>query len=321
MKTALAAMVPLFVMIQCHSDHNNKIDLSYHPKQLELFAPGVVSTNLYERDMAISPDGNEIIYTLSDYRQSRRCLVMIKKDDNRWSKKEILGFSGLYNDIEPFFSPDGKQLFFASDRPVNDDTTRTDYNIWVSLRNRKEWSEPEPLQASINTEHDEFFPSVGRNGNLYFTCARENGPGKEDIYLSRYMDGKYMEPEPLDTNVNSTVYEFNAYVSPEEDLILFSSYGRKDDLGGGDLYFSKKDSSGNWTNSQNMGYTINSDKLDYCPFIDFPRGNFYFTSERQIKPEKKITSVDEIEELATAILNGMGNIYRINFEQLMPDLK
>jgi hypothetical protein len=70
-----------------------------------------------------------------------------------------------------------------------------------------------------------------------------------------------------------------------------------------------------------MGHTINSDKLDYCPFIDFPRGNFYFTSERQIKPDKIITSVDEIEELATAILNGMGNIYRINSDQLMLDLK
>lgn len=227
-----------------------------------------------------------------------------------------MSFSGRYSDIEPFFSTDGKKLFFASDRPVNGDTTRNDYNIWVSQRKDQQWSEPEPLQPIINTEHDEFFPSLGRNGNLYFTCARENGIGKEDIYLSRYVDGKYIKPEPLDTNVNTATYEFNAYVSPEEDLIIFSSYGRKDDLGGGDLYYSKKDHEGNWTPSENMGSLINSVSLDYCPFVDFPRSNFYFTSDRNTKSDKKITGVGEIEQLASGILNGMGNIYRIHLGPL-----
>ena len=32
----------------------------------ELFAPGFISTGMYERDLAISPDGNEMIYTLGD---------------------------------------------------------------------------------------------------------------------------------------------------------------------------------------------------------------------------------------------------------------
>lgn len=316
MKNLFAFLLPLFI-IQCNSDKSNTIDLGYNPGKLEMFAPGFISTNLYERDIAISPDGSEIIYTLSDYKQSRRCLVLIKKNGNNWGDREILSFSGQYSDIEPIFSPDGKKLYFASDRPLMADSTRSDYNIWVSERTDQGWGEPASLQSNVNTEHDEFFPSIAKNNNLYFTSARENGIGREDIYLSRYTGGEYMDPIPLDTNINKTTYEFNAYVSPEENLIIFSSYGRKDDMGGGDLYYSVKDEQGNWKPSENMGSVVNSDKLDYCPFVDFPRGNFYFTSERLQKPGKRIENVGEIEQSANSILNGMGNIYRIHSERVI----
>lgn len=316
MKQVLAVLVPILLLIQCHPDKSIPIDLKYQSHELEIFASGYISTSLYERDIAISPDGNKIIYTLSDYKQSRRCLVMIKKNGNKWGNKEILSFSGQYSDIEPFFSADGNKLYFASNRPVSADTNRTDYNIWVSERTNQGWGEPTSLPPCINTVQDEFFPSLGKNNNLYFTSARENGPGKEDIYISRYAVGEYMEPVPLDTNVNTATYEFNAYVNPEENLIIFSSYGRKDDQGGGDLYFSKKDQNGNWLPSVNMGSLINSDKLDYCPFLDIPRGNFYFTSDRNETPPKRINNVSEIDHLANGILNGMGNIYRIQLDQL-----
>ncbi len=127
----------------------------------------------------------------------------------------------------------------------------------------------------------------------------------------------YKEPQPLDTNINTGNYEFNAYVNPEENLIIFSSYGRKDDIGGGDLYYSKKDNQGNWTKAVNMGPRINSDKLDYCPFVDFSRANFYFTSERTASLNKKIKTINELEEYSAGILNGMGNIYRINIDKIM----
>jgi hypothetical protein len=315
----LIASLSVILLSRCKTDKPGYIDLEYKPGQVELFAPGIVSTNLYERDIAISTGGDEIIYTSGDYKQSRRCLVCIRKTGNEWGKKEILSFSGQYNDIEPCFSVDGDKLYFASDRPIEKASKKSDYNIWVSERIKNGWSDPEPLQPTINTDKDEFFPSISRNNNLYFTSVRANGIGNEDILLSRYVDGEYSVPVPLDTNINSSAYEFNAYVSPNEDLIIFSSYGRKDDLGGGDLYYSKKYKSGNWTKSVNMGPLINSDKLDYCPFVDIPRGNFYFTSERILPTEKRITDISELERLANNVLNGMGNIYRINIDKIIKE--
>lgn len=304
------------LLSQCKRDTSVEIDLGYTPDKVTLFAENAVSTNLYERDMAISPGGDEIVFTLSDYKQARHCLVIMKKLGPTWSDKEMLSFSGRYHDMEPFFAADGNRLFFASDRPIYSDSARSDYNIWVVERTPDGWGDPEPLPSTVNSLKDEFYPAVSKNNNLYFTSVRENGVGSEDIFLSRYVNGIYSDPVPLDTNINTATYEFNAYISPEEDLLVFSSYGRQDDLGGGDLYVSRKDENGNWMPAKNMGPVINSANLDYCPFIDYPRGNFYFTSDRMLPGDKRIETPGELETMANSVLNGMGNLYRVKVDSV-----
>ncbi len=310
------ALLSLFFFGCQQPTESPKFSLDETPDKLEIFGEEIVSTSLYERDFAISPDRTEIVFTLGNYKQSRRCLVSIKKGDQGWGPKEIMPFSGRYNDIEPFFSGDGNQLFFASNRPMDTDSTRTDYNIWSVGRSVEGWGSPVPLDTIINTSGDEFFPALGKSGNLYFTATRPDGIGREDIFLSTYSNQNYQKPVPLDTTINTAVFEFNAYIDPDEELLIFSAFGRKDGNGGGDLYFSKKDADGRWTPAKNMGEVVNSDKLDYCPFLDQVNGNFYFTSDRAGIFEEQLNTVEELQVLADEILNGMGNIYRINSKEL-----
>ena len=294
----------------------SQINIQTPADSLTLFGENVISTSLYERDMAIHPQGNEFIYTLADYKQSKRCLVVVNKEKGKWMKPQIMPISGKYHDIEPFYTNDGKRLFFASNRPVFNDSARNDYNIWFSDKIGNTWTEPEALDTIINTRGKEFFPSLSENGNLFFTATRKNGIGREDIFISELVEGKYQSPTPLPAEINSPLYEFNAYISPKEDVLIFSSYGRKDDLGGGDLYISRKDELGQWTKAVHMGELINSDKLDYCPFIDWNARNFYFTSERIIHTSDQAESIDDIKRLANSAQNGYGNIYKIGLDQL-----
>lgn len=296
----------------CSKENKDDLQLEASPKAPELFAPGLVSTGLYERDLAIHPSGEEIIYTLGDYKQNKRCLVVIRKQGGLWAPAEVLNISGSYQDIEPFFAQEGERLFFASNRPLQKDSAAADYNIWYSDRKGDHWGSPVPLNENINTSGDEFYPSVARNGNLYFTATKEAGIGREDIYVAQMVDGKYQSAQVLDSAINTVYYEFNAYVSPEEDLLIFSSYGRPDDLGGGDLYIARKNADGAWLPAQNMGPSINSDKLDYCPFVDVVRNNFYFTSERMtIRDTLRIRNINTLHQLANAPGNGLGDIYRV----------
>ena len=309
-------IVLTLLIVSCQTKETIDLDLSANPDDVELFAPDFISTGLYERDMAISPDGKELIYTIGNYDQSLRSLVMLKKEGEQWSDKQLLSISGRYNDIEPFYSVDGKQLYFASDRPMDADTTRTDYNIWVSSRIDNSWSEPEPLDTIINTKGDEFYPSLSKYGNLFFTATRNDGIGREDIFISKATNGTFEKPVVLDSMINTAVFEFNAYINPEEDLLIFSSYGREDGLGGGDLYYSQKDDNGHWTASKKLGNTINTNKLDFCPFIDYANGNFYFSSTSSEANTSQLETVEAFKAFANKPLNGMGNIYRISLERL-----
>ncbi|MDW3648406.1 MAG: exo-alpha-sialidase [Bacteroidia bacterium] len=294
----------------------NQLDLLTKPDSTALFGPGYVSTPLNERDLAINPAGTELIFTRGNHTYGIRALISIKKFGEKWEEASILPFSGSYHDLEPFFSPDDQKLFFASNRPIAEDSSRKDYNIWYVERRGDSWSEPFALDSLINTRGNEFFPAVGESGNLYFTAAYPGHPGGEDIYLSKWENGNYTAPIALDSAVNSPSYEFNAYVSPKEDIIVFSSFGRADGKGGGDLYLSKKDEAGNWQKAYPLT-AINTPALDYCPFIDLPRGNLYFTSNSGEEAPKKLKHPDQFISLQKEIRNRAGNIYRIDLDQIM----
>lgn len=310
----------LFICMVYISSCNDKkpieIDLKSAPTSAEVFGKNVISTEMYERDIAITPDGNEIIYTLGDYKQSKRCLVRIREVNGEWQSPEILNLSGTYQDIEPFYAEGGNKLFFTSNRPINNDSLRTDYNIWVSEREDQQWSEPIPLPENINSAGQEFFPSLSKNGNLYFTATRKDGIGSEDIFMSEFVNGIYENPTVLDSAINTSTYEFNAYINPDENLLIFSSYGRPDDMGGGDLYYSTKDEKGKWQPSKNMGNKINSTKLDYCPFVDLTNNTFYFTSERMKENKATFKNVKDLKSHANKPQNGMGDIYSTDFGSL-----
>ena len=82
----------------------------------ELFAPGIVSTGLYERDVAVSPDGREIIFGVI---WGKVVTIMSSRlESGEWTTPEVVPFAldFDYFHLEPCFSPDGKYLFFAAAR-------------------------------------------------------------------------------------------------------------------------------------------------------------------------------------------------------------
>jgi Tol biopolymer transport system component len=274
--------------------------------QPQVFEPGLISSQHNERDMAISPDGQQLIYTLGNHNSTMRVLIAMELVEGRWQNPSLLPFSGAANDIEPFFHPDGKQLFFASNRH---DDERKDYDIFVVNKKGEDWGKPQRLSSVVNTTSDEFYPAVASNGNLYYTATRENGIGKEDIHLSRFKNNSYQKPLVLSEAINSPTYEFNAYISPDENFIIFSSYGREDDMGGGDLYLAQKNSLGEWQTARRLNPGINSTALDYCPFVDLEGGKFYFTSQRSVEPDHPFKSYAEVLDYLGSPGNGMGDIY------------
>ena len=119
------------------------------PAMPQLFEEGIVSTAMSERDMAISPDGKEMFYTVQVRPAMFQALIYRHKLENgRWSAPQIAGFSGHYSDLEPAFSADGKKLFFCSNRPISGEQSK-DFDIWYVEKQNGQWTHPQKLGPSV----------------------------------------------------------------------------------------------------------------------------------------------------------------------------
>lgn len=267
------------------------------------------------RDLCISNDKSTYYLTVESFIKEQSAIYQIVKRDDK-TKAELMPFSGQYKDMEPALSPDNLRLYYASNRPIHPDSNANDMNLWYVERVdiNANWSAPIFVDSKINTKQNEFYPSVAKNGNLYFTAIRTNGIGKEDIFVSYFVDGNYQEPICLSENINTSGYEFNAFIAPDESYLIFSGYNRKDGFGSADLYISFNDSHYNWSKAKNLGSEINTKALDYCPFVDLNEGKIYITSERNRMELTRKFNSDEYLHNINQFANGMSRIYEFPFD-------
>ena len=85
----------------------------------ELVGPGVISTGLQETSVAITADGNTLFFMRSDLGETDDTIMVSHKRGTTWGTPEVAAFSGQWHDSEPALSPDGKRLYFVSNRPIH----------------------------------------------------------------------------------------------------------------------------------------------------------------------------------------------------------
>lgn len=280
----------------------------------EVFAPAIISKEFDELNSVFSPDGNAFYFSIKLPIDVQHTILSMNLTNNLWTKPAVLSFSGRFSDADPAFSCDGKKLFFISKRPLpGTGESEKDWDIWVVERTENDWGEPKNLGAPVNSDKMEIYPSVARNGTIYFCSARSGGLGGDDIYRSRFIGGKYTKPENLGDMINTKYGEGDIFIAPDESYIIFSS-GRPGGFGSGDLYISYCRQDGTWKTSINMGNHINSPFLEYCPYVSSDGKYLFFTSYR--KPNKNYVSnpltYDEIIKTYQSPQNGLGDIYWID---------
>jgi hypothetical protein len=260
------------------------------------FLPGVVTRpDSGEAFGTFTPDGRVFIYTKHQGNFARHRIMMTRQDSGRWSPPVTLPFSGQYNDREPKLSPDGRRLYFSSNRPRNpgDAEQRRDLDLWMVDRQPDgSWGTPVRLQG-VNTDAPEFCPVVTANGTLYFILRGESIKG---VMRARPIDlasGRFAAPEKLPPEV-SEGFETNVYVTPDESLMLVSRDGAPDSFGGDDLYASRR-VNGAWQTMRHLEEPINSKEYEYGPLVS-PNGAWlYFTSHRTGNGDIYRVSIGELE--------------------------
>ncbi len=154
-------------------------------------------------------------------------------------------------------------------------------DIKVSMKKNGKWRTPSSVPFKINSSRSETSMTFSPDGNeVWFVSDKgKAGLGGKDIYMVKKMgERKWSKPVNAGPAINTPYDEESVRFSDQGDTLWFSSAGHNT-IGGFDIFYSRKDTNGIWSQAVNYGYPVNTpwDELFYFP----ERGNdssFYFVS-------------------------------------------
>mgnify|MGYP001766609991 CR=1 FL=1 len=187
--------------------------------------------------ICISADGRLIFFTACHRTDSYgSCDVYYsEKVGETWSVAKNLG--PLVNaeswDTQPSISPDGKTLYFTSNRPGGFGGS----DIWKTERGvGGEWGKPVNLGPQVNTTGSEMAPFIHfDNQTLYFSSDGHQGMGGADLFKTEFHDDIWTTPVNLGYPINSSSDELIIIVNPE-GINGFISSNDLNGEGGYDIY-------------------------------------------------------------------------------------
>lgn len=179
-------------------------------------------------------------------------------------------------DSTPSFSPDGRTIYFSSNRKGGYGGNDL-YSAQVDSRGR--FGRVRNLGPDINTPGDELFPYMAENGKLYFASDGHAGFGMLDLFVVNRVTGKTIV-ENLGEPMNSTADDFGIYLF-QPDRGFFTS-NREGGKGDDDIYTFRNDD----PNLKVVNYTLRGTVYTYKQ-----------DSTLEIIPEAKVTLLDAAENI------------------------
>ncbi|WP_448701111.1 OmpA family protein [Mucilaginibacter sp. AW1-3] len=192
---------------------------------------------------SFTADGNEMYFTLTRIPKKQpkdTSAIKTIRLEIYWSRKEAatgewskpLPFT--YNNEnwstgDPYITPDGKTLYFASDMPGGKGGTDIYYSVKNTTNN---WEAPVNITA-VNTTGNERTPFLYR-GNLYFSSDGGVGMGGLDVYKALLKNTTYGPPTNMAYPVNSPYDDFAYMLTTDSTGYLASN--RPGGAGSDDIY-------------------------------------------------------------------------------------
>jgi hypothetical protein len=193
-----------------------------------------------------------------------------------------------YDDFAPLLNKSEDLLIFTSKRKATENTKSDPLsgqyyeNVLVAQLSNGAWQKASSIGQAINQDNlHNSAVGLSPGGDLLFLYKgdgdRFSSRISGDLFTSSGQNGQWEKPVKIDA-INSRAWESSATISEDKSILVISS-DRQGGYGGTDLYISRKDRDGNWTNPENMGAYINTRYDEDGPYIH-PDGNkLYFSSK------------------------------------------
>ncbi|HEX6790894.1 MAG TPA: hypothetical protein VF247_06265 [Candidatus Krumholzibacteria bacterium] len=210
--------------------------------------PANIASPKFESHPAFDPRTGDLYFVRSSPQFQGWRILVSHCTKQGWSPPERPAFAGDGVEADPFFTDDGKHLFFISTRSVNG-VKRTNLDIFrLDRDDAGDWSSPVQLPEPVNSSGAEWFPRPSADGWLYFGSDRAGGLGATDIWRARQNASLEWEIENLGDAINTAGDEYEPLPSPDGRRMII--------MADGDLFESQQTGSG-WSPRTKLGPGIN----------------------------------------------------------------
>jgi peptidoglycan-associated lipoprotein len=235
---------------------------------LDALPQGINSELVNDGCLAFSPDGKTMVFAKGNTGKKKGGvdvdLYISRFRNGAWNAPVPLNINDPEAwDSSPAFSPDGKTLYFSSNRrgrgrEKNNYGGLDIYSAQMDSRGR--FSKVKNLGPDINTPGDELFPYVADDMKLYFASDGHPGFGGLDLFVVKRQNGKTVV-ENLGQPMNSNGDDFGIFLfKPDRGFFTSNRDGGKGD---DDIYtFINEDPDLKVVNYYLQGITYSSDSAN-----------------------------------------------------------
>lgn len=234
---------------------------------------------LFTRRMLMPPNKNDLV----PRSKLKERFVYSERKNGSFDKGKLMPypFNQYDNEGGATLTIDNKELFYTVCNYLNGGNY---YNcdICYSKLNFGYWSDIDALGEAVNLPNTwDSQPTISSDGRtLYFVSDRPGGLGGYDIYKSERNEfGEWSKAVNLGAPINTAGNEKSPFIHSDSQTLYFSSDGRIG-MGGYDIFYSRLDENGAWTEPKNIGYPINSVDDEVSFFVSTDGKYGYFSSNK-----------------------------------------
>ncbi len=187
-----------------------------------------------------------------------------------------------YDDYNPVLHPSQDLLYFTSRRETDKKNKRLDAdnkfmeNVFFSEQAGELWRKPKLLENKLESKNNESVLLFSKDGNeIYLYNGKKKGG---EILISELKNDKWKSPKTLKGKVSSKNKETTVALSPDETEMIFVS-NQEGTIGGMDLFYSKLNEKGKWSEPINLGAAINTPYDEEGVYWHPKEDKVYFSSQ------------------------------------------
>ena len=202
------------------------------------------NTKFHDATATFSTDMQKVYFTRNNYinhdadysydKVLKQGIYISDVKEGKWDNDQAFKYNNSEYDVaHPALSEDGKWLYFASNMPGG----KGGMDLYVcQSKGADQWGSPKNLE-SLNTDGDEMFPYIDKNGFLFFASNGWGGLGGLDIFrcTNKGNGGSFTTPLNMGAPINSSYDDFGLVYGKTENSGYFTS-NRPEGIGMDDIW-------------------------------------------------------------------------------------